>query len=124
MRALILLALMGSMGTAACQDPHRNDAMRGRQADEGCEAAIHETRVHVIDSLKAIYEELKAPTAAPLSGATVAKPIAPLPGNPSGEVYTDKQGQEYPVYIGAKGGRYYLRTSAKTGKPYKVYLKN
>lgn len=121
---LILLAVAGCLGQPSCQDPHRNDTMRGRQADDGCEQVAHDTRAHVIDSLKAIYERLNAPNVAPVPGATGAQAPAPLPGNPSGEIYTDKQGHEYPVYTGAKGGRYYVRTSAKTGKPYRVYLKN
>lgn len=33
------------------------------------------------------------------------------------------RGVKYPIYVGAKGGRYIIRTSAKTNKEYKQYLK-
>lgn len=36
--------------------------------------------------------------------------------------YTDKEGKKYPIYKGARGGVYILRTS-KNGKEYKQYLK-
>lgn len=41
---------------------------------------------------------------------------------PSGEVYKDKEGKTYTVYVGARGGKYILKTSKKTGKEYKYYL--
>lgn len=33
------------------------------------------------------------------------------------------KGKVYPVYQGSKGGYFILRTSAKTGKQYKQYIK-
>lgn len=41
---------------------------------------------------------------------------------PSGQTYKDKEGKTYTVYVGARGGKYILRTSKKTGKEYKYYL--
>lgn len=52
---------------------------------------------------------------------TVKTPMNVSP--PTGEVFTDKKGNEYPVHVGAKGGRYILKTSSK-GNIYKQYLKN
>jgi hypothetical protein len=41
-----------------------------------------------------------------------------------GKTYTDSKGVVYPIYKGAKGGMFVIRTSAKTGKTYKQYLKD
>ena len=38
------------------------------------------------------------------------------------EVWTAKDGTKYKVYIGAKGGKYVVRRSSKTGELYKYYL--
>jgi hypothetical protein len=38
-------------------------------------------------------------------------------------VWTLKTGAKYPIYKGSKGGYYILRTSKKSGKEYKQYLK-
>ena len=40
----------------------------------------------------------------------------------SGEVWTAKDGTKYKVYIGAKGGKYVVRRSSKSGELYKYYL--
>jgi hypothetical protein len=40
----------------------------------------------------------------------------------SGEVWTAKDGTKYTVYLGAKGGKYVVRRSQKTGELYKYYL--
>ena len=44
-------------------------------------------------------------------------------GEPTNLVYTTKDGQRIPVYRGAKGGLFVIRTSAKTGSQYKQYVK-
>jgi len=41
----------------------------------------------------------------------------------TGKTYTDSKGVKYPVYQGPKGGLFIYRTSQKTGKEYKYYLK-
>lgn len=41
----------------------------------------------------------------------------------TGLTYTDGTGKVEPVFVGAKGGHYVCRTSAKTGKFYRKYLK-
>jgi len=41
-----------------------------------------------------------------------------------GKTYTDSKGVVYPIYKGAKGGMFIIRTSAKTNKTYKQYLKD
>ena len=37
--------------------------------------------------------------------------------------YTDNKGKVWPVFVTAKGAHYIQRTSAKTGKAYRQYLK-
>ena len=44
-------------------------------------------------------------------------------GTPTGKTYTDSKGKVYPVYLTAKGKLFVTRTSAKTGKEYRQYLK-
>ena len=41
----------------------------------------------------------------------------------TGNTFTDRDGVVYPVFETAKGKLFYTRTSKKTGKPYKAYLK-
>lgn len=41
---------------------------------------------------------------------------------PTTEVWTAKDGTKYKVYIGAKGGKYVVRRSSKSGELYKYYL--
>jgi len=36
--------------------------------------------------------------------------------------WEDKNGDIYPIFITKKGGCYIIKTSKKTGKPYKYYL--
>lgn len=38
-------------------------------------------------------------------------------------VYKDSQGKTYPVYKSANGKLFVNKISAKTGKPYKMYIK-
>ena len=38
-------------------------------------------------------------------------------------VWTDRKGNEYPIYISANGSCFIIKTSAKTGKEYRNYLK-
>lgn len=40
----------------------------------------------------------------------------------TGKKYTDSKGVQYPVMKGVTGKYYYVKTSAKTGNPYKVYI--
>ncbi len=42
---------------------------------------------------------------------------------PTGKTYTDSKGVVYPVLITATGKVFVMRTSKKTGKTYKQYLK-
>ena len=44
-------------------------------------------------------------------------------GEPTNLVYTTKDGKTLPVYRGAKGGLFVIRTSQKTGNQYKQYVK-
>ena len=44
-------------------------------------------------------------------------------GKPTGNTYTDAKGNVYPVMVTKTGKLYVIRTSAKTGKQYKQYLK-
>ena len=37
--------------------------------------------------------------------------------------WTDSKGNKYPIYISASGSCYVIKTSSKTGKEYKQYLK-
>ena len=37
--------------------------------------------------------------------------------------WTDSKGKSYPIYMSASGSCYILKTSSKTGKEYKQYLK-
>jgi hypothetical protein len=45
------------------------------------------------------------------------------PGKPMGKTYTDSKGKKYPVYVSKTGKMFVLRTSAKSGKEYRQYLK-
>lgn len=103
-----------------------------------CNCAGAEVREHVIDSLKQLYEISQR-----ASQPTVTKPATPKPATPKpatqaatpdngqaeesstypDDTYTDKEGNTYPVLTGKNGGRYIMRTSKKTGQPYKSYLK-
>lgn len=42
---------------------------------------------------------------------------------PTGKIYTDLKGNSYPVMMTKAGKLFVIRTSAKTGKKYKQYLK-
>ena len=42
---------------------------------------------------------------------------------PTGFEWTDSKGNKYPIYISASGSCYVFKTSSKTGKEYKQYLK-
>lgn len=44
-------------------------------------------------------------------------------GEPTNLVYPTKDGKRLPVYRGAKGGLFVIRTSAKTGNQYRQYVK-
>lgn len=91
---------------------------------------------HTIDSLKDIYEELhseeanivaakiqQATVAAPVPTQKEAKPKKEKVHTPTGDTYTDSKGKIYPIYVGAKGGKYIVRTSGKTGEDYNSYIK-
>lgn len=54
---------------------------------------------------------------------TTKQANAVKPGEPTNLVYTTKDGKTLPVYRGAKGGLFVIRTSAKTGNQYKQYVK-
>jgi hypothetical protein len=93
-----------------------------------CNCAGAEVRAHVIDSLKAIYEELNQPKQ--VTTAQSARPAAAAPeprpeeaDTPIGDTYTAKDGTVYAVHTGKNGGRYIEMVSKKTGKTYKRYLK-
>lgn len=38
-------------------------------------------------------------------------------------IFKDKKGNTYPVYKGTKGGFYIIRTSKRSGKQYRKYIK-
>lgn len=38
-------------------------------------------------------------------------------------IWTDRKGNEYPIYISSTGSCFVVKTSAKTGKEYRNYLK-
>ena len=38
-------------------------------------------------------------------------------------IWTDKKGNEYPIYISVNGSCFVIKTSTKTGKEYRNYLK-
>jgi hypothetical protein len=42
----------------------------------------------------------------------------------TGLTYTDSKGKVHPVYRSSNGNDYVLKTSAKTGKTYKLYMKS
>jgi hypothetical protein len=42
----------------------------------------------------------------------------------TGKTFTDSKGKVYQVFTSSRGNLYYLKVSAKTGKEYKVYIKN
>lgn len=41
---------------------------------------------------------------------------------PTGFIWKDSKGVEYPIFMGASGSCYINKISNKTGKPYKQYL--
>lgn len=41
----------------------------------------------------------------------------------TGEFFKDSKGIKYPIYVSSNGKYYVIRTSKKTGKEYKSYLK-
>lgn len=92
-----------------------------------CNCAGAEVREHVIDSLKQLYELNARPTATAPKPATQAATPEPKQAEASStypdDIYTDKEGNTYPVLTGKNGGKYIMRTSKKTGKEYKQYLK-
>jgi len=45
------------------------------------------------------------------------------PPKPMGKYFVDGKGKRYPILLSAKGRMFYERTSAKTQKVYKVYIK-
>ena len=49
--------------------------------------------------------------------ATASKPIE------TGKTFTDAKGKVYPVYKTGTGKLFVIKTSAKTGNEYKMYLK-
>jgi len=53
---------------------------------------------------------------------TVTSVKTKAPDKKTGKTLTIK-GVKYPVYEGSKGGLYIIRTSKKSGKEYKQYLK-
>jgi len=54
----------------------------------------------------------------------VIRPIAKVKAEPekTGWTYEDAQGVSYPVFRSEAGKLFYYRTSANTGKEYKVYI--
>ena len=48
---------------------------------------------------------------------------ASKPPIPTVYTYTDNKGKVWPVFVTEKGIPYVIRTSAKTGKEYRYYLK-
>lgn len=58
------------------------------------------------------------PTKADTTQVTTTQAKAIKPGKPTPHTY-----KGYPVYQGAKGGYFVIRTSQKTGKQYKQYIK-
>ena len=54
------------------------------------------------------------------TGRVTTNSSAPIP---TGFEWTDSKGNKYPIYISASGSCYVFKTSSKTGKEYKQYLK-
>ena len=42
---------------------------------------------------------------------------------PTGFNYKDRKGNEYPIYVSTTGSCFVIKTSAKTGKEYRQYMK-
>ena len=55
------------------------------------------------------------------NGTIVTKPKAATTAKVADKVYATQNGITF--YVGSKGGVYYLKTSKKTGKQYKCYVK-
>ncbi len=66
--------------------------------------------------------QTKAPMAAKAQPRTEQVAKSKTQGVPNGLKYPTKDGKRLPVMVGAKGGWYVERVSAKTGKPYRMYL--
>ena len=54
---------------------------------------------------------------------TVSTAKAKTPDTNTGKFFVDAKGKKFPVYKSANDKLYYIRISAKTNKPYRVYLK-
>jgi hypothetical protein len=57
------------------------------------------------------------------NGNYIAVKDSAAPDTKTGKTYTDTKGIKYPVYATKAGKLYVIKTSAKTGKSYKMYLK-
>lgn len=55
--------------------------------------------------------------------ATTSEKKSTQPAKTTGKTFTDSKGKTYPVMMSANGKLFIIRTSAKTGKEYKQYLK-
>lgn len=85
----------------------------GEEQGHLIDSVSKQVRTQVIDSLKTIYEELKA---APEEKKNNEAKY-------SGNTWTDPNGKVYDLYTGKNGGKYIIRISQKTGKEYKYYPK-
>jgi hypothetical protein len=51
------------------------------------------------------------------------QPPTTIRTSPGDSIYIDSKGDTFPLHIGPKGGFYIWKTSKKTGKEYKSYIK-
>lgn len=55
---------------------------------------------------------------------TVQKTNTAATNTATDTAYVVKSGKKYAIHTGARGGKYIIRVSAKSGKEYKQYLKD
>lgn len=74
----------------------------------------------IIGSISANGQSMKIVGNEIVSTSAAKQKIGP---EKTGYTYTDRSGKKYIVFKGARGGYFIIRTSKKTGKEYKQYLK-
>ena len=75
-----------------------------------CGAAMSQSKVNVKRDAQGNYVSVSKPKKAVSDSVLTAS-------------YIDKDKVKHKIYVGSRGGKYILRTSKKSGKQYKYYLK-
>jgi hypothetical protein len=77
----------------------------------------------VADSIKTTKKVLvKSEDGTYVNKPSEKKSRSSQPGVETGQKYKDSKGVSYPLLKNSKGRTYYVKTSAKSGKDYKVYV--